>query len=236
MPAHMTHVLVIDDEASIRGFIRTFLTVNGCRVTEAANGGEGLIDAAHENLDVILLDIDLPDINGIDVLRQLRKTSDTPIIMMSARNTPSDRLAALDAGAADVLAKPFSLECLISRIRGVMTPIGKVDQSPKRRLRVGDLIVDLPERRIFRSGEEIRLSPTEANLLKMLIQHRGRLLSAHFLNEAMWGPDHSAESPDLPVLMNDLRHKIELDPIRPRYLMAEAGVGYRFTADVSDAS
>jgi two-component system KDP operon response regulator KdpE len=227
MSERTKQVLLIDDEAPIHRFIVASLTAQQFQVAEAQTGKDGLIKAAQVSPDIILLDLGLPDVDGVNLIGPLREQSNAPIIVISARGVTFDRIAALDAGASDFLAKPFTVEELREHIRNVLSGNSEHDESSDLRMTLGDLTIDLVHNHVQRSGVDIPLSPLESKLMKILIRHRGRLLSTHFLAKELWGADHTTRGIELRVLMNSLRRKLEPDPIRPRYLFAEAGVGYR---------
>jgi two-component system, OmpR family, KDP operon response regulator KdpE len=221
-------VLVIEDEPQIRRFLRATLTTHGYHLIEAVNAQEGLAHAATRNPALIILDLGLPDLDGLDVTRQVREWSDVPIIVLSARGQEQDKIAALDAGADDYLTKPFGVGELLARMRVAMRHAQQaVDASEEPIFEVGDLKVDLLRRQVTVANEEVHLTPIEYNLLKTLVQHAGKVVTQTQLLKEVWGPAYSAESHYLRVYMSQLRRKIEADPARPRYLLTEPGVGYR---------
>jgi two-component system KDP operon response regulator KdpE len=219
-------VLVIEDEAPVRGFLRAALEAHGYRLVETATAREGLAQAAGRRPDVILLDLGLPDGDGIDLTRRLREWATMPIIVISARGRDEDKVAALDAGADDYLTKPFSIEELLARIRvglrhaasgGLAEPV----------FEAGDLVVDQAKRIVMVRGAEVHLTPTEYRLLAALAKHAGRVLTHRQLLHDVWGAHTTTTTQALRVYMNQLRHKIEAEPARPRRLITEPGVGYR---------
>jgi len=221
-------VLLVEDEAEMRRALRPSLRSHGYQLVEAATGREGLAQAAGRNPDVILLDLGLPDGDGLDVVRELRRFSLAPIIVISARGQERDKVAALDLGADDYLTKPFGVVELQARIRvalrhqGSLTPSGAEPEFSAAGVRV-----DLERRRVFRGGEEVHLTPTEYRLLATLIRHRGKVLTHRHLLEMVWGPNYAGQTHYLRVYMGQLRHKLEADPTRPRLLITEPAVGYR---------
>ena len=225
-------ILLIEDESQMRRFLRTALTANDYRLVEAETAKEGLAQAAARNPDVILLDLGLPDRDGLDVARELREWSTTPIIVLSARGREQDKVAALDLGADDYLTKPFGVEELLARIRVALRhaalPPGA---APEPIFEAGVLRVDLSERRVWRQGEEIHLTPTEYKLLATLVRHAGKVLTHRQLLKEVWGANYVNQSHYVRVYLAQLRQKIEPDPARPRLLMTEPGVGYRLLAE-----
>jgi two-component system KDP operon response regulator KdpE len=225
-------ILLIEDEPQMRRFLRTALTTNDYRLVEAETAKEGLAQAAARNPDVILLDLGLPDRDGLDVTRELREWAGTPIIVLSARGREQDKVAALDVGADDYLTKPFGVEELLARIRVALRhaalPPGA---APEPIFEAGVLRVDLAERRVWRQGEEIHLTPTEYKLLATLVRHAGKVLTHRQLLKEVWGANYVNQSHYVRVYLAQLRQKIEPDPARPRLLLTEPGVGYRLLAE-----
>jgi two-component system KDP operon response regulator KdpE len=221
-------ILLIEDEPQMRRFLRTALDANDYRLVEAETAKDGLAQAATRNPDVILLDLGLPDRDGLEVARELRGWSTTPIIVLSARGREEDKVRALDLGADDYLTKPFGVEELLARIRVALRhaalPPGA---GPGPVFEAGDLKVDLAARRVSRAGEEIHLTPTEYRLLTTLVQHAGKVLTHRQLLKDVWGTNYVNQSHYVRVYMGQLRQKIEADPARPRLLLTEPGVGYR---------
>ncbi len=221
-------VLVIEDEPQIRRFLRATLTTHDYRLIEAINAQEGLAQAATHNPALIILDLGLPDLDGLDVTRQIREWSSVPILVLSARGQEQDKIAALDAGADDYLTKPFGVGELLARMRVALRHVQQaVDASEEPIFEVGELKVDLTRRQVSVAAEEVHLTPIEYNLLKTLVRHAGKVVTQTQLLKEVWGPAYSAESHYLRVYMSQLRRKIEVDPARPRYLLTEPGVGYR---------
>lgn len=218
-------VLVIDDERAIRRFLRASLGAHGYHVFEAATAQQGLEATAAVRPDLIILDLGLPDLDGIDVTRQLREWSKVPIVVLSVRGHDGDKIAALDAGADDYLTKPFSTGELLARIRVAMRHATREAEEPV--IATGELIVDLSHRLVRLAGREISLTPIEYLLLKTLALHAGKVLLHRHLLREVWGPGYDHDTNLLRVNISKLRHKIESDPARPQYILTEPGVGYR---------
>ena len=221
-------VLIVEDEPQMRRFLRTTLRAQGFAVAEAASAREGLAHAAGRNPDIILLDLGLPDGDGLDVVREVRRSSRTPIIVLSARGKEQDKVAALDLGADDYLTKPFGAPELLARMRVALRraamPVGR-DAAPV--FRSGELQVDLLRREVLRDGEPAHLTPTEYKLLSALIRNAGSVVTHRQLLQEVWGANYVDQTHYLRVYMAQLRHKLERDPTRPRLLITEPGVGYR---------
>lgn len=220
--------LIIDDEAQIRRFLKISLEANGYRVYESKTGHEGLTQFGTLRPDVLILDLGLPDMDGLDVLKSLREWSKTPVIILSVRNADSEKIAALDAGADDYLTKPFSVGELLARLRVAQrhaqpTPDTTIFQS-------GPLSVDLAHRAVTVNEQPVKLTPTEYALLKLMIQHAGQVLTHRQILREVWGPQYVDETQYLRVYMAQLRQKLEADPTRPKILLTEPGVGYRLVA------
>ncbi len=224
-------VLLVEDEAEMRRALRPSLRAHGYQLIEAATGREGLAQAAGRNPDVILLDLGLPDGDGLDVVRELRRMTQTPIIVISARGQERDKVAALDLGADDYLTKPFGVVELQARIRVALRHGTGGVAATEPLFAAGGIRVDLERRRVFRDEEEVHLTPTEYRLLATLIRHRGRVLTHRQLLEMVWGPNYVEQTHYLRVYMGQLRHKLEADPARPRLLTTEPAVGYRLRDD-----
>jgi len=225
-------ILLIEDEPQMRRFLRTALTANDYRLVEAETAKEGLAQAAARNPDVILLDLGLPDRDGLDVARELREWSGTPIIVLSARGREQDKVAALDLGADDYLTKPFGVEELLARIRVALRHAALPPGSaPEPIFEAGELRVDLADRRVWRQGQEVHLTPTEYKLLATLVRHAGKVLTHRQFLKEVWGANYVNQSHYVRVYLGQLRQKIEADAARPRLLVTEPGVGYRLLAE-----
>jgi two-component system KDP operon response regulator KdpE len=218
-------ILIVDDERAIRRFLRAALTSHGYEVLEAENGRSALALVASSRPDVLILDLGLPDIGGIEVTRQLREWSQVPIIILSVRDQENDKIAALDAGADDYLTKPFGVGELMARIRVALRRSARRVDEPV--FEVDDLKVDLSRRLVMRQGQEMDLTPTEYDILRVLVQHAGRVLTHRQILREVWGEAYEAETHLLRVNMSNLRRKIEWDPTQPLYILTEPGVGYR---------
>lgn len=227
-PAPM--VVLIEDEPQIRRFLRATLGSQGYRLHEATTGEDGLIEAATRQPDVVILDLGLPDIDGLQVIRRLREWSTVPIIVLSARGQEGDKVAALDAGADDYVSKPFAVGELLARLR-VALRHAAVGESGEPTFTVAGLRVDQVKRLVQMDGKDIHLTPIEYRLLTTLVRHAGRVVSQRQLLKDVWGPAHTDQAHYLRVYMGTLRRKLEQDPARPRYLLTEPGVGYRLAAE-----
>jgi two-component system KDP operon response regulator KdpE len=217
-------VLVVDDELAIRRFLRVALNGQGFTISEAATGQEALLTLTTERPDLVILDLGLPDLDGLEVTRRIREWSQVPIIILSVREQEGDKIAALDAGADDYLTKPFGVGELLARIRTVLRRQATGTSEPVFKL--GDLTVDLANRLVKVDDREIQLTPTEYDILRALVIHNGKVLTNQHLLRQVWGEGYD----DLHILrvnISNLRHKIEPDPSRPTYIHTEPGVGYR---------
>jgi two-component system KDP operon response regulator KdpE len=220
-----TRVLVVDDEKAIRRFLHISLQAKGYDVSEAERGDEGLSLAAIRHPDLIVLDLGLPDMDGTAFLRHLREWSAVHVIVLSVRERETDKIAALDAGADDYLTKPFSVGELLARMRAVLRRTAPAEEEPLHR--IGRLAVDLARRRVTLDDREIPLTPTEYEILRVLVTHRGRILTHTQILRLVWGEGYEEGRHLLRVNMSNLRRKIEPDPRFPRYIFTEPGVGYR---------
>ena len=225
-------ILLIEDEPQMQRFLRIVLQGQGYSFIEAQTGQEGLVQAATRSPDIILLDLGLPDIDGLEVTRRLREWSDIPIIVLSAREQEQDKIKALDAGADDYLTKPFGAGELLARIRvairhKVMRQAGQGEPV----FILDNLRVDMSQRQVFLNEQEVHLTPIEYKLLTVLIQNAGKVVTHSQLLKEVWGPSYSKETQYLRVYMTQLRHKLESDPARPRFLINEPGIGYRLKID-----
>lgn len=223
-------VLVVDDERAIRRFLHAALNAHGYIIYEAANGQEALSAAAAERFDLIILDLGLPDMDGVEVTRLIREWSQIPIIILSVREQERDKVSALDAGADDYLTKPFSIGELMARIRVALRRSIQTGTEPV--FASGELQVNLSRRLVTVKGLEVSLTPTEYDLLRTLVQHPGKVLTHRQLLLKVWGNAYETETHILRVNMSNLRRKIEPDPTRPRFIITEPGVGYRLRVDV----
>ena len=217
-------VLVVDDERSIRRFLKASLG-SQFTILEAANGAEALSTAASEHPDIIILDLGLPDLDGVEVTRRLREWTQIPIIIVSVREQEKDKIAALDAGADDYLTKPFGVGELMARLRVALRRSAQTEDEPV--FTSGELVVDMNQREVRVDRQTIALTPTEYDLLRTLIKHAGKVLTHDQLLRAVWGTAYESETHMLQVNISNLRRKIEHDPARPGYIVTEPGVGYK---------
>ena len=221
-------VLIVDDEQQVLRLLRTALTARGYDVTAAASGEEALEILSRRLPDVIVLDLVMPGLSGLDVCRAVRERSSVPILVLSARGEEQDKVRALDLGADDYLTKPFGMEELLARIRVALRhTAGGAAEAPGV-FTSGALRIDFNSRRVWRGEAEVHLTPTEYELLKFLVQHADRALTHGMILRAVWGPAYTSESQYLRVYIPQLRRKLEADPARPRLILTEPGVGYRF--------
>lgn len=221
------NVLIIEDEQAIRRFLRTALEADGLRVYEADTLQRGLLEAASRKPDLTILDLGLPDGDGIDFIREVRLWSQMPIIVLSARTEEADKIDALDAGADDYLSKPFGIGELQARLRVALRRHAS-GQKNEPQVAFGAMVIDLAARRILRDGEEVHLTPIEFRLLAVLLNNAGKVLTQRQLLNQVWGPNAVEHSHYLRIYMGHLRQKLEVDPARPRHLLTETGIGYRF--------
>jgi len=225
-------VLVIEDEPQIRRFLRATLSAYGYRFVEAATAQEGLMHAATRQPEIIILDLGLPDLDGLELTRRLREWATMPIIVLSARGQESDKVAALDAGADDYLTKPFGVGELLARMRVALRHAAHLTQEPREPVfTVGELRVDLGHRHVYVANQEVHLTPIEYKLLTVLVRYAGRVVTQRQLLQEVWGPHQTSTTHYVRVYMGQLRHKLEANPARPRYLVTEPGVGYRLKTD-----
>lgn len=226
----MSKILVVDDERPIRRFLRTALTAEGYEVEEATTGEEAINHIVQSTPDLLILDLGLPDITGLEVTRRLREWTSLPIIILSVQDQEADKIAALDVGADDYLTKPFGIGELLARMRVALRhQLQTLSNDPI--FRTGDLEVDLGRRKVKMAGYDLPLTPTEYDLLKVLVHHAGKVLTHNQLLREVRGGGYSDESHLLRVHMSNLRRKIEPDPNRPQYIITESGVGYRLLLD-----
>jgi two-component system KDP operon response regulator KdpE len=222
-------VLVIDDEPEIQRAVRTRLGGAGFAVAGALTGAEGMAQVAQWHPDVVILDLALPDIDGVEVCRQLRAWTAVPIIVLSVRADDSDKVAALELGADDYLVKPFSSQELVARVRVALRHVAQAagGAADAASFSTGELVLDFAHRRVSMAGREVHLTPTEYEVLKYLARHVGKVITRRTLLQGVWGPEYTSEDHYLHVFIGQLRRKIEPEPSRPRYLLTEPGVGYR---------
>jgi two-component system, OmpR family, KDP operon response regulator KdpE len=224
-------ILVIEDEAQIRRFLRPALTGQGYRLLEAITGEAGLVEAATRQPDLVILDLGLPDLDGLEVIRRLREWTAIPIIILSAREQERDKIAALDAGADDYVSKPFGIGELLARMRVALRHAAQGDNADETTFATGDLAVDLARRQVTLRGEPVHLTPIEYRLLTTLVRYAGRIVTHPQLLKEVWGPNQTDQAQYLRVYVAQLRRKLEQNPARPRYLLTESGVGYRLASD-----
>lgn len=229
---HPQTVLVVEDESPIRRFLKTTLSSQGFRVVEAANGRDGIAEATARTPDLIVLDLGLPDINGLEVTRQLRAWSSVPIIVLSARNQEQDKVAALDLGADDYVTKPFGVGELLARMRVALRHSTRLDGDAAESIfTTGELRVDLAQRSVWVGEHEIHLTPIEYKLLTVFVQHAGKVLTHRQLLQEVWGPHHTEDAHYVRIYIRQLRNKLEGNPAHPKFLITELGVGYRLRAN-----
>lgn len=229
-------ILIIEDDVQIRRFLRAGLGAQGHQLREAESGERALAEAAIRPPDLIILDLGLPDMDGVEVVRRLREWNTAPILVLSARSRESDKIDALDAGADDYLTKPFGMGELLARIRVALRHRTTGGAEGASVFTAGNLRVDFASRRVALDGTEVHLTPIEYRLLGALIQHVDKVVTHRQLLKEVWGPAYVERSHYLRVHMAALRHKLEIDPARPRFLLTEAGVGYRLVAEAEPAS
>ncbi len=225
-------VVLIEDEPQIRRFLRATLTGEGYRLFEATTGADGVTEAASRQPDVVIIDLGLPDMDGLDVIRRIRQWSPVSIIVLSARGQERDKVTALDAGADDYVSKPFGAGELLARIRVALRhTAGASHGGEEAAFKVGDLHIDLLRRHVSVRGAEVTLTPIEYKLLTTLVRHAGKVVTHQQLLREVWGPRHDDHPHYVRVYMAHLRHKLEVEPAQPRYLLTEPGVGYRLAAE-----
>lgn len=223
-----TTALIIDDEIQIRRLLRVALKAAGYAVYDAETGQQGLNEAAMRRPDVILLDLGLPDLDGLTVLQRLREWSETPVLILSVRDGEDEKVAALDAGADDYVTKPFGMDELLARLRAAVRRGAAATEEDLPVVETASFTVDLAAKTVVRDGAEVHLTPTEWGMLEVLVRHRGKLVGQKALLQEVWGPAYATETHYLRVYLAQLRRKLEPEPARPRHLLTEAGMGYRF--------
>jgi len=230
-------LLLIEDDPQIQRFLDTALTAHGYALRVAGTGADGLNEAVSRQPDMLIVDLGLPDMSGLDVIRRLREWCARPLLVLSARDREADKVAALDLGADDYLTKPFGIGELLARLRVMQRHLaGRDTAGDAVRIEIGELVVDIAARRVLRGGREVHLTPIEYQLLTTLARHRGKVMTHRQLLRDIWGAAH-VESPHyLRIYMRALRRKIETDPAQPRYLRTELGVGYRLVDDAPDSA
>jgi len=226
--SHKPTVLVIDDEVQIRRLLRVTLEANGYRVLEAATGNEGIVEAAQRRPDAVVLDLGLPDLDGLTVLTRLREWSRVPVLILTVRDADDEKVAALDSGADDYVTKPFSTAELLARLRVALRHAQPLPENAV--FRSSDLEVDLSSRRITVRGKEVKLTPIEYSFLRLLVRNAGRVVTQRQILTEVWGPNAIEQTHYLRVYAAHLREKLESDPTRPELILTEPGVGYRLTA------
>ena len=227
----MPAAVIVEDEPQIRRFVRGALEAQQWQVHEAGTVKEGLVEAGTRRPDLVILDLGLPDGDGVAFLRDLRTWSHVPVIVLSARSDEADKIAALDAGADDYLTKPFGVGELMARVRVAMRRVQRPADPGSSTITIGDVTVDLAERRVHRAGAAVHLTPIEYRLLGVLIANVGRVLTHRHLLREVWGPAHSERTHYLRIYMGHLRQKLEADAAQPRHIVTETGVGYRLVVD-----
>lgn len=225
------NVLIIEDEPEIRRFLRSALGADGYRVVEAENGTRGVVDAGTHKPDLAIVDLGLPDIDGVEVIRRIRAWSPMPIIVLSARAREQAKIEALDAGADDYVTKPFAVGELLARVRVALRHAARSTAGGAMVIRFGKIEADLERRRVTRAGQEVHLTPIEFRLLACLSQHAGMVVTHRQLMREVWGPAYVEHTHYLRIYMKQLREKLEDDAVCPRYLLTESGVGYRLVTD-----
>lgn len=226
-------ILIVDDEKSVRSFLRVSMESQGYKCMDADKGANALMLALSHNPDILILDLGLPDMDGIDVIKKIRLVSQLPIIIVSARGHDREKVEALDAGADDYLTKPFSVPELLARIRVILRhkQLINVEEKADTQITIKDLVIDMDKHRIWQGEKEIRLTPNEYKVLVLLAQYQGKVLTHKYIINNIWGGISSEDTTSLRVCMGNLRRKLNEDPIQPKYIITEIGVGYRFADD-----
>ncbi|MCC6585953.1 MAG: response regulator [Bryobacterales bacterium] len=230
--ANAPEILIVEDDPQIRRFLRATLAAEQFRYHEAVTAAEGIAQAQARQPDLVLLDLGLPDQDGLDVIRAIRRSSQVPIIVLSARGQEKDKIEALDAGADDYVSKPFAVGELLARVRAALRRSATIrDGAEGTTFRAGDIAVNLDARVVHVGNVEVHLTPIEFRLLEALVRHAGKVITQRQLLVEVWGPQHSEQGQYLRVYMTQLRRKLEADPARPRFLRTEPGVGYRLVVE-----
>ncbi len=224
-------VLLIEDEPQIRRFLRAALVAQGYRLVESTTGEDGLVQATTRQPDLVIVDLGLPDLDGVDVIKKLREWASMPIIVLSARGQERDKITALDAGADDYVSKPFGVGELLARMRVALRHVAREREPDEPIFTAGDLKVDLARRKVFTGDKEVHLTPIEYKLLTTLVRYAGKVLTHRQLLKEVWGPPYADQAHYLRVYMAQLRRKLEEDSARPRYFLTEPGVGYRLASE-----
>jgi len=227
-------ILIVEDDKPIRNFMRTALSTQGYRYKEADKGGDAMALIMAYNPDVIILDLGLPDMDGLEIIKKVREWSDMPIVVVSARGQERDKVEALDLGADDYLTKPFSIAELLARVRVAIRHYSKVTSDKfdeREQFSVAELVVDFSKRRVSVSGEEIHLTPIEYKLIALLASHPGKVMTHNHIIKEVWGSSAGSDMQSLRVFMANIRRKIEKDHANPRYIRTEVGVGYRMVEE-----
>ncbi|HEX5391676.1 MAG TPA: two-component system response regulator KdpE [Rhodocyclaceae bacterium] len=230
MSIDAARILIVEDEPQIRRLVHQALTTEGWQVIETATGQDGLLQAGTATPDLLILDLGLPDMDGVDLIRDLRNWSELPVLILSARGAELDKIAALDAGADDYLTKPFGIGELLARVRALLRRRSPATEAAAT-ICFGDVEVDFVRRRVTRDGGDVHLTPIEYRLLTLLIANAGKVMTHRHLLREVWGPTFSQSSHYLRVYVGHLRRKLESDPAQPQHLLTETGVGYRFDAE-----
>lgn len=225
---HPPLILLVEDEPQIRRFVRNALEEEGCRVHESAEGRAGLVESGTRQPDLVILDLGLPDMDGVDFIRDLRTWSATPILILSARGAETDKIAALDEGADDYLTKPFNIGELLARVRALLRRRQSQRGEGGATISFDDVSIDFSRRVVQRAGEDLHFTPIEYRLLALLVGNAGKVMTHRHLMQEVWGPAYAQSSHYLRIYVGRLRQKLEADPAQPRHFLTETGVGYRF--------
>lgn len=232
----MNRILIVDDEAPLRRALATSMRARGFEVVEASRGEQAVVVVADRGADLVVLDLGLGDLEGLEVVQRIRAFSETPVIVLTARHTQSDKVALLDAGADDYVTKPFDTEELLARIRAALRRRPETEQPAAAVVECDGLVVDLARRLVTRDGDRVALTPTEMSMLEIMVTHPGRLLTHDFLLRKVWGPGYATEWNYLRTYVGQLRKKLGDDAASPRFIATEPGVGYRWLVDPTPAS